>query len=169
MNKHLRKFLLLLPCLLLHPEGSRAITVDIPAGEVVSGGDVHSVVTQRVYGEADNFTVLGKQQVMSGGVTRNSNIYPYGQQDVLQNGISYGTVVQQYAVQNVDGRAYSSSVGSYGTIDVNAGGYAEDTSVDGGSFLFHREARRRGRLSLQDTNIYQERTIMRKFPAEFRK
>lgn len=54
MNKHLRKFLLLLPCLLLHPEGSRAITVDIPAGEVVSGGDVHSVVTQRVYGEADN-------------------------------------------------------------------------------------------------------------------
>ena len=53
MNKHLRKFLLLLPCLLLHPEGSRAITVDIPAGEVVSGGDVHSVVTQRVYGEAD--------------------------------------------------------------------------------------------------------------------
>ena len=25
MNKHLRKFLLLLPCLLLHPEGSRAI------------------------------------------------------------------------------------------------------------------------------------------------
>ena len=135
MNKHLRKFLLLLPCLLLHPEGSRAITVDIPAGEVVSGGDVHSVVTQRVYGEADNFTVLGKQQVMSGGVTRNSNIYPYGQQDVLQNGISYGTVVQQYAVQNVDGRAYSSSVGSYGTIDVNAGGYAEDTSVDGGSFF----------------------------------
>lgn len=79
MNKHLRKFLLLLPCLLLHPEGSRAITVDIPAGEVVSGGDVHSVVTQRVYGEADNFTVSGKQQVMSGGVTRNSNIYPYGQ------------------------------------------------------------------------------------------
>ena len=135
MNKHLRKFLLLLPCLLLHPEGSRAITVDIPAGEVVSGGDVHSVVTQRVYGEADNFTVLGKQQVMSGGVTRNSNIYPYGQQDVLQNGISYGTVVQQYAVQNVDGRAYSSSVGSYGTIYVNAGGYAEDTSVDGGSFF----------------------------------
>ncbi len=135
MNKHLRKFLLLLPCLLLHPEGSRAITVDIPAGEVVSGGDVHSVVTQRVYGEADNFTVSGKQQVMSGGVTRNSNIYPYGQQDVLQNGISYGTVVQQYAVQNVDGRAYSSSVGSYGTIDVNAGGYAEDTSVDGGSFF----------------------------------
>ena len=38
-------------------------------------------------------------------------------------------------MQNVDGRAYSSSVGSYGTIDVNAGGYAEDTSVDGGSFF----------------------------------
>lgn len=124
-----------MPCLLLHPKSSRAITVDIPAGEVVSGGDVHSVVTQRVYGEADNFTVSGKQQVMSGGVTRNSNIYPYGQQDVLQNGISYGTVVQQYAVQNVDGQAYSSSVGSYGTIDVNAGGYAENTAVNGGSLF----------------------------------
>lgn len=135
MNKHLRGFFLLLSCLLLHPKSSRAITVDIPAGEVVSGGDVHSVVTQRVYGEADNFTVSGKQQVMSGGVTRNSNIYPYGQQDVLQNGISYGTVVQQYAVQNVDGRAYSSSVGSYGTIDVNAGGYAENTAVNGGSLF----------------------------------
>lgn len=69
MNKHLRGFFLLLPCLLLHPKSSRAITVDIPAGEVVSGGDVHSVVTQRIYGEADNFTVSGKQQVMSGGVT----------------------------------------------------------------------------------------------------
>ncbi len=112
-----------------------AITTEIPAGTVVNGGDVHTIVTQKVYGEANNFTVSGIQQVMNGGKTSGSVIYPYGQQDVMNGGVSYNTAVQYYAVQNIDGTSYSSTVDSYGTVDVNAGGYAEGTTVNGGSFF----------------------------------
>lgn len=117
------------------PAAAGAITVEIPAGTVVNGGDVHSVVTQKVFGEANNFTVSGVQQVMNGGTTHNSNIFPYGKQEVLKGGISYNTGVQYYGVMEINGRAYSSSVDSYGTIDVNAGGHAWNTTVNGGSFF----------------------------------
>ena len=62
----------------LLPQSAWAITTTIPAGTTVSGGDVNSIVTQQVYGTADNFTVSGTQQIMSGGVSHNSNLYPYG-------------------------------------------------------------------------------------------
>ena len=117
------------------PAAAGAITAEIPAGTVVNGGDVHSIVTQKVFGEANNFTVSGVQQVMNGGTTHNSNIFPYGKQEVLKGGVSYNTGVQYYGVMEINGRAYSSSVDSYGTIDVNAGGYAWNTTVNGGSFF----------------------------------
>ena len=44
------------------PAAAGAITAEIPAGTVVNGGDVHSIVTQKVFGEANNFTVSGVQQ-----------------------------------------------------------------------------------------------------------
>ena len=116
------------------PTTTQAITSEIPAGTIVNGGDIPSILTQKVYGEANNFTVSGGQQIMNGGVTHNSNIFPYGQQDVLKGGISYGTYVQSYGVQNIDGKSYNSTVTTRGTIDVNAGGYAEKTTVSGGSY-----------------------------------
>ena len=83
---------------------------------------------------------MGKQEVMSGGVTHNSNIYSYGQQDVLSGGTSFDTLIQYYAVQNVDGKAYASSVNSRGVIDVNAGGYVKSTVVNGGSLFIDEGA-----------------------------
>lgn len=47
-----------------------AITTEIPAGTVVNGGDVHTIVTQKVYGEANNFTVSGH----SAGNERRKNV-----------------------------------------------------------------------------------------------
>lgn len=94
------------------PQQAAAITQIVNAGEVLDGGDVHIVVTQRVYGTTKNFTVSGNQQVMSGGEAYNSNIFPYGQQNVEKGGVSHNTNVQYYAVQNVNGEAYSSTVAS---------------------------------------------------------
>lgn len=82
-----------------------AVTQIIPAGEDVSGGDVHTVVTQQVYGTTRNFTVSGNQQIMSGGKSYNSVIYPYGQQNVEAGGVSYNTNVAYDALQNVNGTA----------------------------------------------------------------
>lgn len=96
------------------PSAAAAITQIVNAGEVLDGGDVHTVVTQRVYGTTKNFTVSGNQQVMSGGEAYNSNIFPYGQQNVEKGGVSHNTNVQYYAVQNVNGEAYSSTVASQG-------------------------------------------------------
>ena len=56
------------------PQQAAAITQIVNAGEVLDGGDVHTVVTQRVYGTTKNFTVSGNQQVMSGGEAYNSNM-----------------------------------------------------------------------------------------------
>ena len=125
---------------LLAASPSAAITEEIAAGESVSNGSVNSVVTQQVYGETENYSVMGKQEVMSGGVTHNSNIYSYGQQDVLSGGTSFDTLIQYYAVQNVDGKAYASSVNSRGVIDVNAGGYVKSTVVNGGSLFIDEGA-----------------------------
>ena len=125
---------------LLAASPSAAITEEIAAGESVSNGSVNSIVTQQVYGETENYSVMGKQEVMSGGVTHNSNIYSYGQQDVLSGGTSFDTLIQYYAVQNVDGKAYASSVNSRGVIDVNAGGYVKSTVVNGGSLFIDEGA-----------------------------
>lgn len=76
------------------PQQAAAITQIVNAGEVLDGGDVHTVVTQRVYGTTKNFTVSGNQQVMSGGEAYNSNIFPYGQQNVEKGGVSHNTNVQ---------------------------------------------------------------------------
>ena len=120
--------------LMLLPQTGNAITTTIPAGTVSSGGDIMSIVTQNVYGEADNYTVSGTQQVMSGGKTNGSIIYSYGQQNVLSGGVSNNTTVQYYGMQNINGSSYNSSVDTRGTINVNRGGYAEGTIVNGGTY-----------------------------------
>ena len=120
--------------LMLLPQTGNAITTTIPAGTVSSGGDIMSIVTQNVYGEADNYTVFGTQQVMSGGKTNGSIIYSYGQQNVLSGGVSNNTTVQYYGMQNINGSSYNSSVNTRGTINVNRGGYAEGTIVNGGTY-----------------------------------
>lgn len=58
------------------PAAAGITTVEIPAATVVNDGDVHSVITQKAFGEAKNFTVSGIQQVMNGGTTYNNNISP---------------------------------------------------------------------------------------------
>ena len=120
--------------LMLLPQTGNAITTTIPAGTVSSGGDIMSIITQNVYGEADNYTVSGTQQVMSGGKTNGSIIYSYGQQNVLSGGVSNNTTVQYYGMQNINGSSYNSSVDTRGTINVNRGGYAEGTIVNGGTY-----------------------------------
>lgn len=70
-----------------------AITTEIPAGTVVNGGDVHTIVTQKVYGEANNFTVSGIQQVMNGRKNVRQRHLPYGNR-MLDGGVSYNTAVR---------------------------------------------------------------------------
>ena len=115
------------------PQSAWAITTTIPAGTTVSGGDVNSIVTQQVYGTADNFTVSGTQQIMSGGVSHNSNLYPYGQQEVLSGGASYDTHVQYSAVQRIRGTSYNTTIDSYGSANVYNGATAQGTILNGGS------------------------------------
>ena len=117
----------------LLPQSAWAITTTIPAGTTVSGGDVNSIVTQQVYGTADNFTVSGTQQIMSGGVSHNSNLYPYGQQEVLSGGASYDTHVQYSAVQRIRGTSYNTTIDSYGSANVYNGATAQGTILNGGS------------------------------------
>lgn len=116
------KKLVVILCGVIWASEAVAVTQIIPAGEDVSGGDVHTVVTQQVYGMTRNFTVSGNQQIMSGGV-------------------SYNTNVAYDALQNVNGTAYSSTVATRGTIDVNSGGYAQDTVINGGIFIVSRGGR----------------------------
>ena len=132
------KKLVVILCGVIWASEAVAVTQIIPAGEDVSGGDVHTVVTQQVYGTTRNFTVSGNQQIMSGGKSYNSVIYPYGQQNVEAGGVSYNTNVAYDTLQNVNGTAYSSTVATRGTIDVNSGGYAQDTVVNGGIFIISR-------------------------------
>ena len=128
----MKKFALLLTLNIL-PNAAYAITQTIPSGSVSDGGDVNSVVTQQVYGEANNYTVSGNQQIMSGGLTHNSTINPGGQQNVESGGTSYNTAVQSNAYQFIKGKSYSSSVSKSGSITVNSGGYAEGSTVNGGT------------------------------------
>ena len=124
---------LIISPLLLLSLNSYAVTVVVPAGTTQSGGDVITVVTQQVYGTADNFTVSGNQQIMNGGVTHNSTIYPYGQQNVEVGGIAYNTQIIHAGLQVIRGESYSSTVEANGSINVNNGGNAYNTNVSGGS------------------------------------
>lgn len=154
------KKLVVILCGVIWASEAVAVTQIIPAGEDVSGGDVHTVVTQQVYGTTRNFTVSGNQQIMSGGKSYNSVIYPYGQQNVEAGGVSYNTNVAYDALQNVNGTAYSSTVATRGTIDVNSGGYAQDTVVNGGIFIVSRGGNvkgtvlRGGRENVSGTDEY---------------
>ena len=129
---NIKKNALLLP-LATFPFSAEAITTTVPSGTTESNGEVITVVTQQVYGEADNFKVYGTQQVMNGGLTHGSDIYSYAQQDVLNGGTAYDTNVQSYAIQNINGKAYNSTVSSRGSINLKNGGYAENTMINGGT------------------------------------
>lgn len=107
------------------------LTTIVPAGETASGGDVNTIITQEVYGTADNFTVSGIQKVMAGGVTHNSTVY--NQQDVLSGGRAYDTYVYTSAMQNISGTAYDSTVVSRGNINVNSGGQLAGAAINGGT------------------------------------
>ena len=129
---NIKKNALLLP-LATFPFSAEAITTTVPSGTTESNGEVIAVVTQQVYGKTDNFKVYGKQQVMNGGLTHDSDLYSYAQQDVLSGGTAYDTNVQYYAIQNINGKAYNSTVSSRGNINLRKGGYAENTMINGGT------------------------------------
>ncbi len=127
------KKLILAGSLLLLPFNAKAITTTVPAGTTQTGGDINSVVTQKVYGEANDFTISGQQQVMSGGLTHNSVVNTYGQQTVYSGGTSYDTTIQSQGLQVVAGQSYSSLAQAYGSINVNSGGTAYSSTIDGGT------------------------------------
>jgi len=56
------KKIIVILCGVIWASEAVAVTQIIPAGEDVTGGDVHTVVTQQVYGTTRNFTVSGNQQ-----------------------------------------------------------------------------------------------------------
>ena len=128
----MRKFWIGLSCL-LWPGFAAAIDQNIPAGQTVSNGTVNSIVTQNVYGTTNGFSVLGTQNVMSGGVANGSNLYSYSLQNVNSGGKAYDTNIQYYARQNVRGESYNSIVNSYATMSVGSGGVADGTRVNGGT------------------------------------
>ena len=146
----MRKFSLLLS-VSLFPLSAQAITTTVPAGTTQTGGDVNTVVTQLVYGTADDFTVSGTQQVMSGGTTHGSIIYPYGQQTVESGGISYNTNVEHAGLQTIKGKSYNSTVSANGTINVNNGGYAYDTNVNGGTLAVLQGGNAEGTILVSGT------------------
>ena len=146
----MRKFSLLLS-VSLFPLSAQAITTTVPAGTTQTGGDVNTVVTQLVYGTADDFTVSGTQQVMSGGTTHGSIIYPYGQQTVESGGISYNTNVEHAGLQTIKGKSYNSNVAANGTINVNNGGYAYDTNVNGGTLAVLQGGNAEGTILVSGT------------------
>ena len=128
----MKKNLLLLP-FLISPSIAYGVTTTIPADTTQTGGNINSVTTQQVYGQADNFTVDGHQQVMSGGITHNSVINTYGQQTVYSGGTSYNTTVEYQGLQVIQGTSYSSVLNSGGSINVNSQGSAQSTLINGGS------------------------------------
>ena len=75
----------------LIPLPAMAVTTVVDAGTTQTGGLVNPVQTQQVYGTANSFSVYGNQQVMSGGITNDSNVYAGGQQNISSGGISNGS------------------------------------------------------------------------------
>lgn len=127
------KKILLLLFIFAFPPDAFSITTTIPAGTTESNGNVDSATTQEVYGQADNFTVSGHQNIQDGGIANNSVIYPNGEQYVGSGGSSYNTNVEFGGLQVIAGTSYYSTIQSNGTIDVNSGGSAQSTSIEGGT------------------------------------
>ena len=127
----MKKTLLIIAGIFFWTIDGLAVTTTVPSGETVQGGDVNAIVTQEVYGTANNFTVSGVQRVMSGGTAQGSIVY--NQQDVLSGGVADDTYVYASAMQNINGTAYNSTVITGGTINVNAGGRLNGAAVNGGT------------------------------------
>ena len=85
----------------LIPLPAMAVTTVVDAGTTQTGGLVNPVQTQQVYGTANSFSVYGNQQVMSGGVTNDSNVYAGGQQNISSGGTSNGSNIQANAIQTI--------------------------------------------------------------------
>lgn len=117
------------------PFQAQAITVVVGPGDTVNGGTVPQVVTQNVEGTANNQTVYGTQNIMSGGVANNSLIYTYAQQTVAAGGKAFGSTVMQQGLMNVSGTAENTTVQAYGDMNVRAGGAAGATKIDGGKMF----------------------------------
>ncbi len=127
------KKIVLLIMLFFTSLNAQAITTTVPAGTTQTGGNINSVTTQQVYGQADNFTIDGHQQVMSGGMTHNSTVNTYGQQTVYSGGTSYDTTIQSQGLQVVAGQSYSSLAQTNGSINVNSGGTVYSSTIEGGT------------------------------------
>ena len=117
----------------LTPMSVWAATVVVDAGTTVDGGLINPVQTQQVYGTANNFSIYGNQQVMSGGVANNSNVFSGGQQNISSGGTAHNTNIQASAVQYVYGVANSTNIASQGSSTVNRGGVVNETTINGGT------------------------------------
>ena len=116
----------------LMPLPAMAITTVVDAGTTQTGGLINPIQTQQVYGTANNFSVYGIQQVMSGGITNDSNIYAGGQQNISSGGTSNGSNVQANATQTISGTANSTTIQTGGSSTINRNGVANNTIIDGG-------------------------------------
>ena len=114
----------------LVPFPALAVTVNVDAGTTATGGLINPVVTQNVYGTANDFSIYGTQQVMSGGLTNNSNVFSGGYQNISSGGTSNNSTIQVNAVQSISGTANGTKV--EGSSTINRGGIANNTIVNGG-------------------------------------
>ena len=117
----------------LTPMSAMAAAIVVDAGTTVDGGLINPVQTQQVYGTANNFSIYGNQQVMSGGVANNSNVFSGGQQNISSGGTAHNTSIQASAVQYVYGVANSTNIASQGSSTVNRGGVVNETTINGGT------------------------------------
>ena len=117
----------------LTPMSAMAAAIVVDAGTTVDGGLINPVQTQQVYGTANNFSIYGNQQVMSGGVANNSNVFSGGQQNISSGGTAHNTNIQAFAVQYVYGVANSTNIASQGSSTVNRGGVVNETTINGGT------------------------------------
>ncbi len=117
----------------LTPMSAMAAAIVVDAGTTVDGGLINPVQTQQVYGTANNFSIYGNQQVMSGGVANNSNVFSGGQQNISRGGTAHNTNIQASAVQYVYGVANSTNIASQGSSTVNRGGVVNETTINGGT------------------------------------
>ena len=117
----------------LTPMSAMAAAIVVDAGTTVDGGLINPVQTHQVYGTANNFSIYGNQQVMSGGVANNSNVFSGGQQNIYSGGTAHNTNIQASAVQYVYGVANSTNIASQGSSTVNRGGVVNETTINGGT------------------------------------
>ncbi len=133
----MRKFVYMLGmCLAAVP--AQAITVTVPAGTTQTGGHVPSIMTQNVEGTVNNFTVEGTQNIMAGGVSNSTYLYPYAGETVYKDGKAFKTTVSQSAFQSVAGYAEGTTVNSRGRLTVSNGGVVSESVINGGSLLINK-------------------------------